>query len=101
MHACQVAGVSQFPRQTDRRVETAFELFDQPGNGRYGRHEPSPVTSIFDWASTASARRYGACCSSSIPAARQAERASGWSERELTTSTIARFFRNDILRVPK
>ena len=38
VHTRQVAGVGQFPGQADRRIEAAFELFDEPGNWRDGRH---------------------------------------------------------------
>ena len=61
----------------------------------------SEAVSIVDVASKPNARRYGSCWSSSIPAARQADRTSGWSLSDSTSDRIVRFFRNDNLRVPK
>ncbi len=39
MHARQVAGVGEFPRQADRRVQTMLELLDQPGHRLSDRRE--------------------------------------------------------------
>ena len=80
----QVAGVGELPGQADRSVESALELLDERGHRR---------TSISESASTASARRYGACCSVLTPAAANAERASQCSASGSTTARIVRFFR--------
>ena len=56
---------------------------------------------MFDVTSTASACKYGGSAWASTPAARNAERASGWSVSDSMTARIVRFFRNDSFRVPK
>ena len=61
VHTGQVAGVGQFPGQADRRVEAAFELFDQPGHRRGGGQGISKSdrrgTNMFDSTSTPRACR--------------------------------------------
>ena len=78
VHAGQVAGVGQLPRETDGSVQAAFELFDETGCCSHRISSPmSWHTNMFDVASTPSACRYGACRAGSMPAAESAERASG------------------------
>ena len=58
VHARQIAGVGELPRQADRCVEAELELIDQPGHGPLNRrHCVSLQTNMLDLTNTPSACR--------------------------------------------
>src|SRR6056297_3351183 len=96
--ALEVAGVGEFPREADRGIETALELFDQVGGP--AAHRTAPTRSISDSVSDCSARSNDGQRRSSMSQARNVSARVAVPSRRRTTDTTSGCFRKISLRLP-